>query len=462
MPSGEDRDLVGDVGLDAKVGLSSNFTLDLTLNTDFAQVEADNVQINLSRFDLFYPEKREFFLERAGLFSFGDPMQTEIFFSRRIGIDNDILGGVRLTGQTGRHSIGLMSLQTGDSEELAGANNSVARLRTDLASRTTVGAIFTNLQSSAGYNRVAGVDGTVRFGSSSHARAWFARVWDSEAGTHDNYAGSVELNLGREKYWGFVKYTDIGEAFDPKLGFVQRRDQVRWNAQVGFRPRFEGSRWARRVFVVGNAMRVDGHDGYEQTHTYGVTGMFFLRSDDVLRCFVVDRFERLVEPFEIRPGTVIPPGEYSFIRATAGFRTNMSRRLSGYGDWFAGSFYNGKRDIYMGGMSWKQSEHLSFSANFQHNVISLPVENGNFTTSLVGLRVGAAATRSLFADALIQYDTDSDEIQTYVRVDWIHKPGSDLFVVFDSGYQTGVPEDPHAGRWNRRSAVVKLTYLITF
>ena len=179
-----DTDVQSDVGLDVKYAITSNVALDLTLNTDFAQVEADNVQINLTRFNLFFPEKREFFLERAGLFQFGAARQTEVFFSRRIGLEGDITGGGRLTGQLGPFSAGALSLRT---EELVGAGgeivpaawSSVGRLRADILPRTTVGGIVTSSESSAGRNRVAGADFDTRFWSSSSLRVWAANVWDS-------------------------------------------------------------------------------------------------------------------------------------------------------------------------------------------------------------------------------------------------------------------------------------------
>ncbi len=184
-------------GLDVKYGLTPNLTLDLTWNTDFAQVETDNVQINLTRFDLFFPEKREFFLERAGLFQFGTPQETEVFFSRRIGLEDDIFGGGRLTGQAGPISIGALALRTEARvpEEEAGAWNSVVRLQANLRERMTVGAIATSLEDSGGSsNRVAGADFVTRFWSSSAFRVWGARVWDS---ANEDAPGRRQCRPGR-------------------------------------------------------------------------------------------------------------------------------------------------------------------------------------------------------------------------------------------------------------------------
>ena len=176
---GTENDTDGDFGLDVKYGITSNLTLDLTYNTDFAQVEADNVQVNLTRFNLRFPEKREFFLERAGLFSFG-ATGTETFFSRRIGITNDILFGARFTGQAGPFSIGMLDIQTKDRVEDPGTNFAVSRIRGDLRPGLTVGTIFTNRDNGQDYNRAVGGDVAVRFWSGSTFDAWATNVWSSE------------------------------------------------------------------------------------------------------------------------------------------------------------------------------------------------------------------------------------------------------------------------------------------
>ena len=227
-------------GLDLKYGLTSNLTLDLTWNTDFAQVETDNVQINLTRFDLFFPEKREFFLERAGLFEFGTTRETEIFFSRRVGLDADIQGGARLTGQAGPISVGALALRTGAtraaSDSPAGGSgapaawNSVLRLQANLRERTTAGVIATSLDRDGGSNRVAGADFHTRFWTSSSFRVWGARLWDSVADGSGagKQAARAELDLENDRYALSVDRVHVGKDFDPALGFVRRRDMDEW------------------------------------------------------------------------------------------------------------------------------------------------------------------------------------------------------------------------------------------
>ena len=465
-------EVTGDVGLDVKWGITSNFTLDVTLNTDFAQVETDNVQINLTRFNLFFPEKREFFLERAGLFQFGNEREADIFFSRRIGIENDIIGGARLTGQQGPFSIGVLDLQTddaperiddgGENGERKGANNFVGRVRHDILPRTTVGAIFTNLQNSGTYNRVAGVDYQTRFFTSSSARAWFAQVWDKEDGTAGNAAGFVDVNLTNDRYTAGINYTNIGENFDPALGFVRRRDMVRWAGHVGFTPRFESSSWARRLSIFLGGARIKGQDDVLQSWNRGVDVILTFDSGDRTGADARQFFERLIEPFSIREDAVIPSGDYPFTRGSLTFGTNESRRYSARANVEFGGFWHGTRRTVGGRFNFKQSEHFSVSVFGDYNDVSLPIDNGDFSTTIFGSNIGFAFNRELFANALIQYDTDSDVARANIRIDWIHTPGSDLFLVFDTGYRTGFLEDPRESRWVNRTGVVKLTYLRAF
>jgi hypothetical protein len=463
----EETDVLDDVGLDVKYSLTSNLTMDLTWNTDFAQVESDNVRINLSRFDLFFPEKREFFLERAGLFTFGAPAETEVFFSRRIGLDNPIVGGGRVTGQAGRLSIGALSLRTQevtrDGLTDAGAWSSVARVRADVLPRTTVGGIVTSLERAGTHNRVAGADATARFWGSSSLFVWGARVWDSE---RPDSAGSpaavqAELVLRNDRWFLETTRTIIGAAFAPALGFVPRPDQKRWGGQLGFTPRFETSRWARQLqlFLQGN--HIETMDGGKQSHFRRVQTRLGFQTGDAVNFEVSERFERLEAPAAIQ-GRTLPARDYTFRFLSGGARTDDSRTLSGNVSWSVGDFWSGTRTSLGGGVTWKSGPRLTFGLGLDHNDVSFPVPGGDFATNVLSLDVLAAASRKLFANALVQWDDVSNTLQANVRVDWIHTPGSDLFVVLDTGYLTGVLADPRDERWQRRTGVVKLTWLKAF
>ena len=460
LETGSETDFVRDAGVDLKYAVTSNVTLDLTYNTDFAQVEADNVQINLSRFSLFFPEKREFFLERAGLFTFGDQREAEVFFSRRIGLTNDIIGGGRVTGTIGPVSLALLNLQTDDSEITKGANNGVIRMRTDLSKRANIGGIFTNLQSADRHNRVAGADGTVRFWSSSSLRGWAAKVWDDDlAAAPGTAAGAAELVLRNDRYMMELAYTNIGENYQPGLGFVSRPDQIRFGGQIGVTPRFERSTWARQLSVFLQANHIEGQDGIKQSHFRRIDTRLSTQTGDRLGANLSERFERLFVPFSIQSDVTIPAGDYTFRAISANINTNESRTLSGFANVSIGQFFSGTRNQYRGRLTWKTGPHLTLAGTVTLNDISLPVPNGDFSTALLGFNVGAAASRKLFANALVQWDDVSRTLQSNIRVDWIHTPGSDLFVVLDTGYRTGNLTDPLRSRWTNRTGVMKLTYL---
>ena len=462
-----DTDILDDVGVDLKYALTSNLTLDATLNTDFAQVEADNVQVNLTRFNLFFPEKREFFLERAGLFTFGAAQETEVFFSRRIGIQNEIQGGGRLTGQVGPVSLGFLSLRTGDADvggsTVPGAWNSVFRVRADVLPRTTVGGILTSFDRAGYDNRVAGADFRARFWGNSSLFVWGANVWDSARPDSTGSSGAVqaELNLRNEGYTFELTHTRIGSAFDPALGFVPRPDQVRWGGQLGVTPRFESSAWARQLVSVAQANHIENMAGAKESHLRRWHNMLTFETGDWVMLNLTEQFERLAAPAAIQ-GRTLPVGDYTFRNVEGGFRTNESRVLSVSGNAQFGDFWSGTRTRLRAGLTWKPNQHLTVAPSLDHNDIALPVDDGNFTATVFSMDVGTALSRALFANALVQWDDVSETLQANIRVNWIHTPGSDLFVVLDTGYLTGDRLDPRDTRWQKRTGIVKLTYLKAF
>ena len=474
--TGAATETLNDLGLDFKYSVTPNLTLDATLNPDFAQVEADNVQINLTRFSLFFPEKREFFLERAGLFDFGDSEETEVFFSRRIGITNDIVGGGRLTGQAGPFSVGALSLFTGDATDregrvVRGGLNSVLRLRTDPFPRTTIGGILTSLDTDDGSSRVVGGDLQIRFGGSSFLQGWVARSSATGGSTgaggsfgadeSGSTAGSLEASLRNSLVSAGGGFTRIPADFNPTLGFVRRRDLRRVTGSVAAFPRFEQSRWARQLIAVANGEHIAGLDGVKQSTVLLSHNMLTFQTGDRAMLNIRRRAEALQAPVRIQ-GRELAAGKYAFSSAEFRFNTNDSRRFSGRGGFSAGGFWGGTRTELSGGLMWKTGPYLTVSGDYTWNDVSLPVDDGDFTTRLFGVTILGAVSRSLFANALVQYDDVSNVVQANVRVDWIHTPGSDLFVVFDTGYLTGDLLDPRTDRWRRRTGVVKLTYMKAF
>ena len=465
-----DTDFTRDLGVDLKYGITSSLTLDLTVNTDFAQVEADNVQLNLTRFNLFFPEKREFFLERSGLFEHGNSRSTQTFFSRRIGLTDQILAGARLTGQVGRFSVGLLNIETGagmgDLFGSQSANNTVARVRTNLSRRSTAGAIFTNVEQAGGSNRAFGVDAQYRFWSSSRFDAWYTRVEDAADGLDDG-AGHVLLRLQNDRYGAQAAFTSVGTNYFPALGFVRRRDMRRYAGRLVYSPVVEIAAlpMVRRFNVQGDYEYIEGQDGLKQSTDAQVQVRADFNRRDRVEVEYQRQFERLEEAFFIRPDAEIPARDYTFTRYRISGETDSSRRTYGGARVSTGGFFDGHRTDVGGSLGFRQSQYLQLEGSVSHSAIDLPIANGAFEATTLSLSVLGAVSRKLFAKALVQYDNFSRDVQANVRIDWIHTPGSDLFVVFNTSYHLAKEgEDLFDPRrdvlLNDQVGVVKLTYLV--
>ena len=465
-----DSDITQDVGVDVKYGITSNLTLDLSVNTDFAQVEADNVQLNLTRFSLFFPEKREFFLERSGLFEHGNSQTTQTFFSRRIGLDQNMLAGARMTGQIGRVSVGLMNVEEGgEMSDLLGSgstNNAVARFRADVMPRATVGTIFTNLEEDGRYNRAAGVDGKYRFAGSSEVSAWYTKVWDSNP-TYDDAAGHILTRLENDLYTAQATFTSVGERYDPALGFVRRRDMRQYTGRLIYRPfvKIPGLSFIHRLNLQGDYAYIEGQDGGQQSTELNLRARFEFSARDYVDMIFDRQSERLEDSFFIRPDAEIVAGDYSFSSVALVGQSDPSRRTFVTARVSTGGFFEGTRTDFAGGLGLRQSRHLTVEGNVDHSIIDLPIENGEFTATRISMSTLGAVSRKLFAKALVQYDNFTRDLQANIRVDWIHTPGSDLFLVFNTSYHvTGNDEDVFDPRkdviLNNHAGVLKLTYLV--
>jgi len=469
-----DSDTNYDAGFDLKYGITSNLTLDFTVNTDFAQVESDNTQLNLTRFSLFFPEKREFFLERSGIFEHGDSRRTQTFFSRRIGLSEAILAGSRLTGQIGRFNVGILNIETapdgGSFSDKMGqifgdksANNAVARLQTNFLKRGSAGVIFTNYDRAGNYNRALGFDVSQRFGTASSMDAWFTTVSDTDPG-NEGQAGSVSVSYRDDVYGASLGYTSVGENYSPALGFVRRRDMRQSVATVTYSPLFEKGPFRQMTFHT-MGINITGQDGKLQSWEIDPSVSFTSRERDNIQVSGSREFDRLIGPFRIRPDATILPGDYSFNRIGARFTSDPSRKFSGTLNVQTGGFYGGDRTDMSLTAGYRQSKHLTLGGGISKSNIDLPITNGKFSATTASVDILASVSRKLFAKALIQYDNFSRNVNANIRIDWIHTPGSDLFLVFNTSYHvTGDNEtlfDPRADLLlNSMVGVAKLTYLI--
>ena len=470
----KENDTSFDAGFDVKYGITSNLTLDFTVNTDFAQVEADNTQLNLTRFSLFFPEKREFFLERAGIFEHGDSRRTQTFFSRRIGLSESILAGGRITGQIGRLNVGLIGIETGPDEGTIGdklgriggkesANNAVARVQTNFGRRGSAGVIFTNFERGDSWNRAVGFDVKQRFGSASTADVWFTNVTDANPDNED-WAGSASVSLRNDVYGASLSYTSVGENYRPALGFVQRRNMRQSIGTVTYSPYFEKGPF-RQMTTHVMGIHTNGQNGELQSWEIDPSIGFTSRTRMSLRISGSHEFDRLDKPFFIRSNAVITPGDYTFTRIGATFSSDPGRKFSGGARFQTGGYYGGDRLDWSANAGWRQSKYLTLGAQISNSYVDLPVANGDFSATTASVDILASVSRKLFAKALIQYDNFSRDVNANIRIDWIHTPGSDLFLVLNTSWHaTGDNEvlfDPRADYlMNNTVGVAKLTYLI--
>ncbi|RMH23289.1 MAG: hypothetical protein D6696_01055 [Acidobacteria bacterium] len=461
----------GDGGLDVKWGVSRGLALDLTLNTDFAETEVDDQQINLTRFSLFFPEKREFFLENAGIFDFGAELGggggaplLQLFFPRRIGIASGeevpIDWGVRLTGRQGPWNLGLLDVQTGavtlsDGEPVPDTNWAALRLNRNLGQRSSVGVIATNRAGGAGdWNRVVGVDLNLKPSDELAVVGFVARSDDAALASGDDFALGIGASWeGAIWDWG-AGFTEIGERFEPDLGFLLRRGVRRYSGEVSYEPRPESRRVRNYSFEL-EAEVITDRDGVTETEEIQLEpfGIRF-ESEDRFTFFVERNFERLFEPFEIVDGVVIATGGYTFHQYGLRFRTNEGRLLVLSGSFSRGGFFDGDRDRLRLTLQARPSRFLRSETTWERNDVSLPA--GSFTTNLVRQRLGLAWSPRTRVDALAQYNDVAELVGVNLRFNWIYKPGADLFVVVNQTWNAPTLSDLTRAD---TQVIVKFTYL---
>ena len=477
------NDPSGDFGVDVKYGVTQGLTADLTYNTDFAQVEVDEQQVNLTRFSLFFPEKREFFLEGQGIFDFGGGFRggptayyfkgerfggaaPVLFFSRRIGLDDGrtvpIQGGGRLTGKVGPYSIGLLDVQTG-SESAAGTaptNFAVARLKRDVLRRSAVGALFTGRSVSTeapGASYTYGVDGVFSFYDNLNVNTYVARTeTPGRPGDDTSYQGQLDYSGDR---WGAViERLGVGANFNPEVGFLRRDDFRRSFGSFRFSPRPRSIAAVRKFLFEGSLDYIaDGAGLLETRLQQGIFGIEFENGD---RFFAgaTDNYEFLKESFDIHKDVTIPVGGYSFTNARVVYALGQQRTTSGGltfdrgqffgGEWTSVGYFRGRINL---------SPQLSLEPSLSFNWIELP--QGDFRTELVTTRAIYTLTPRMFVAALLQYNSGADSLGTNIRLRWEYQPGSELFVVYTDERDTLTPR--FRGLENR-AFVVKFNRLFRF
>mgnify|MGYP001193521482 CR=1 FL=1 len=468
--------LGGDVGLDLKYGITENLTADVTINTDFAQVEADEQQVNLTRFSLFFPEKREFFLENQGTFSFGGSSGRRgdtpvLFYSRRIGLNQGrevpIVAGGRLTGRVGRFSLGLINIQT-DDEPVGGAlstNFMVARLKRDLLRRSSVGVIMTHrsvLADGSGDGQTFGADATFAFFENLTLGAYWARTrTPGRDGQDTSY--NATLRYDGDRYGATLGHLFVAPQFAPAVGFVRRDDFRKSDGSLRFSPRPRGLAAVRKFTYEGSYTYVtDSEDLVETREAQGLFETEFENSD-TFELSYTSTYDFLKEGFTIAPDVTIPVGGYDFWNARTAFRLGQQRRMSGLVFAEHGTFYGGKKTtIGFGGGSFggrvELTPRFSFEPGLSFNWIDLP--QGSFLTRLVTTRTTFTISPAMFVGALVQHNSSNNALSANVRLRWEYQPGSELFIVYTEQRDTLAPGA--IPQLENRALVVKINGLLRF
>jgi len=446
-----------EVGGDIKLGLTSSLTLDLTANTDFAQVEVDEQQLNLTRFNLFFPEKRPFFLENAGTFSVGTPQSTELFFSRRIGIGADrqevpLAGGGRLSGNIGGLSIGVLDIQTESRGEVPANNFSAVRVFQQLPSRSRVGAIAVsrlNTDSTGDYNLTFGLDGLMGIGRYLVLDGYAAQT-KTPGRTGPQHAFHLGGTYSGRNWLLSASWREVARDFNPEVGFLSRADTRFANARIQTFIRMPDSSPLKELRPHISYRENIGFDGLSETRLIHFDSHFDFRSGAFfqLPAFNLTR-EGLRAPYEIAPGVVIPAGTYD--NAEWGFAYNTSQNtpvsLSGRID--IGGFYSGRRAGTASTLTVRQGKTAAALALSWYD-IRLP--EGDFVATLIGLKLAYSFTPGMYLQSLAQYSNQSRSVQANLRFGWLSRAGTGLFLVYNDIERTGEGAGPE-----QRAFMVKFT-----
>ena len=454
----------GDWGADLKYSITPGLTLDATYQTDFAQVEVDDEQINLDRFTLFFPEKRPFFLENAGLFSVGQSGAVDVFFSRRIGLGErgeqiPIVGGGRLSGKVGSNTnVGFLNMQTAavDAAGTPRQNFTVGRIRQDLANRSNVGVMFVNRQAAGGlagaddFNRSYAVDGRWGIGQGGTVSGFAAgtrtppaalaafRARHGLTGAADGaHAYGLSAQHQSEVARLSLGYTEVAPDFNPEVGFLARRSYRRMNGSV-FTTLRPDDFWGVHEFRphVSHYTVFDFETGWQETQFTHIDNHVEWRNGYEIHTGVNVTREGVFQPFEIFPGVVVPPGRYDHQEAQIAGNTNLGAPVSGNFNAIVGGLFGGQRVTVTPSIAARAGETFNALLEWSYNDLDLP--GGRFTTNLIRLRTSYSFTTRMFLQALVQYNDRADLWSSNLRFGLLSDANTGLFVVYNDVQPLGL------------------------
>ncbi|MEY4636953.1 MAG: hypothetical protein RJA55_2751 [Acidobacteriota bacterium] len=453
---------------DLKWQATSTLTADLAVNPDFAQTEVDAQQVNLTRFSLFFPEKRQFFIEGAdslrmgvGLLHFGPP-PLELFYSRNIGLSNQgtpitIPVGGKLTGKAAGFDVGVVTAQTSDTDRQPGENFTVGRVRKEILGRSYIGAIATNRQGGGVRNTVLGVDGRFTFFNNLNIMGLAARSDDARrAGASVPAKAQWATQLGAEWRDDFFEaganYLDVDPNFNAGIGYVRAKERM-IGVRGSLKPR--PGRWNIRQFeLTPTSVWYHDVDRVLRSRDTSFTFSTGFQSGDSISLVPSNSYERVIRPFQIGPGTTVKPGAYDWQALTLGIRSYNGRRVSANLSLSKGGFYDGDKTTVTVNGELRPNQTLSLNPSYQINDVALSA--GAFVTHLFGLRANVSFSTSLLTSVYLQYNSAGQLAATQVRLNYIFRTIDNVYLVYnETRYTDGVFD----GRANQ-SLVLKVTYSV--
>ncbi len=466
-------------GFDLRVGVTSQITADITYKTDFAQVEADQEIVNLSRFSIFFPEKRQFFTESAGIFDYGrsgsettylggdsggdtTPGLLSIFYSRRIGLQDarevPIIAGGKVTGRAGPYTLGVMNIET-DSVDQPGlmvpkANYAVVRVKRNVLAKSSVGAIVLNREGgSSDFNRSAGIDTALSFGQHTNITGLLARTFSPEPIGND-WAGAVDYAWQSDRFTYDATYLDIGERFNAEMGFIPRTDIRNTKVSAAWTPR-PGWPGVRQLTFGGKVDYYERHTGQTSSRTQELNFSLEQQNSAFFKASIDRDYDFLPVPFTIGPAT-LPVGGYNWDTFRASYSMDSSKRIYGTGAIELGGYYSGDKQTYKFNLNFLPARALLIEPNYTRNHVTLP-GSPSFVTNVFNTRVSYSFSPQLFLKGFVQYNDDR-RLTTFNFLFWyIYKPGSDLYIVYDTGWDTDA-NGLGLNRVRARALAVKVTY----
>ena len=462
-----------DLGLDLKYGVASGLNLDVTLNTDFAQVEVDEQQVNLTRFPLFFPEKRDFFLENAGMFSVksqGTSRLADLFFTRRIGLAGGqpipIIAGTRLTGKVDRNNVAVMNIQTQEIGALPGENFFVARYSRDILARSKVGGLIINKEAigNGHYNRTFAVDTSLTPHPFFTLTGFVAKTESPDLAGED-LMGHVMLSWLSPAARIYSEYTDIQDNFNAEVGFIPRIGIRRSKVHAQWNPR--PGRWGiRSMDPMTNVEYVTDQNNRLLSRRLHLMIGFQFEDGSNLTFITNKEFEQLDVPFQITDDVTIPLGTYRFWSPSVRYSSDPSRRLSASASYSPQGFFGGTRTDWQTSVNVRATSRIAAQGSFSRSDVDLP--GGGFIADLASATFDLALSPEMTLRSLTQYNSTTESVSTSVRFNWIYRPGSDIYIAYDELRQDDfLALDPtlrHAGRvpWvQNRQLAIKMTYLLS-